>query len=535
MFFFNFEKASSQIVSLKILSNDQVFEIESIAALPIEKQINYIKKIIPVDLLSTPRKGQKHYFNSLGEPKISIEMITNIEGLYGKAVCAKKDESAKIYLAEDAPPSTLLHEYIHYLQMQKEKRWCALDGRVLEKAEKREQALLYHRFEYEVLKIIWDLKEKPHFNFEDRVILIEGLSREAKFLKSLGIETLNDEELLIVENELSEVRASISVLLWLSRSRKDAGSVMQKMEILTLKACVDQSFGLDEFAKLNECIAKRCSFSKITCLPVTKAELAQFKDDILLKTIYAWVKPNIDLNCPVTKLRDELLDKVEDPTPCWKSWYSKRSKQKKLELQKVSVEKMRVEWKAPKLSVDRKIGLYVVTQPEAFVNHAYCYFIFQHVARFDTLPISQFPYAVLGASLKSDKLKEYRKWLTKETVGLTCSKLVKVFTGENPSKLSGYEDSGKYILMMNSLGALTGGLTGYKDALRNDFNHERLHIIYAEDKKIRTKVKAEWDALLSDEKETFKKNHKSYDFRNEEILLREYFSYTRQAEPANLF
>jgi hypothetical protein len=522
------------LLSLKVLTDEQVTEIETIATLPIEKQIGHIKKKVPLELLSTTRKGGKHYFDSIGPAQKSIEQITNIEGLYGKAVCPKADDLEKIYIAEDAPPATLLHEYVHHLQMQKEKRWCSLDGRVLDPDEKREQALLYHRFEFEVLKTIWDLKEKPHYNFEDRIILIEGLSREAKFLKNIGITTLSEDEAQVIENELNEVRASITILLWLNRTREDAGTVMQKMEILTLKACVEQTLGFDELSKINDCVAKRCSFSKIKCLQVSQKELGRFKDDMFLKVIHAWLKPNIDPNCPETKLRDELTDKVEEPTGCWKSWYIRHAKQKKLELDRANPEKMRAQWKAPKLPIDKKIGLYLVSQPESFINHTYCYFIYQRVARFDSLPINQFPYAVLGASMNTETLKDYRKWLDGEQAGVTCSKLVKVFSGEEPSKLKGFEKAGKYVLVMNSLAALTGGMSRFKDALKIDFNHERLHLIFADDKKLKVKIKAEWEALSSDEQEKFKSAHTSYDFRDQDVLLREYFSYSRQENPTKL-
>ena len=48
--------------------------------------------------------------------------INNIEGRYGKVECRKRgEEVTRIYLADDAPPTTLLHFYIHFLQMGKRK------------------------------------------------------------------------------------------------------------------------------------------------------------------------------------------------------------------------------------------------------------------------------------------------------------------------------------------------------------------------------------------------------------------------------
>ena len=85
------------------------------------------------------------------------------------------------------------------------------------------------------------------------------------------------------------------------------------------------------------------------------------------------------------------------------------------------------------------------------------------------------------------------------------------------------------------MAALTGGVAGYKKAMKVDFNHERLHIVYSEDKKLQERIKKEWTKLSEDEKNHFKNEHPSYDFFNEDILLKEYFAYSRQDHPQKLF
>ena len=67
--------------------------------------------------------------------------------------------------------------------------------------------------------------------------------------------------------------------------------------------------------------------------------------------------------------------------------------------------------------------------------------------------------------------------------------------------------------------------------IRTDVNHERLHIVFAEDKTIAGRVRAEWQGLSEAERDDFKKKHGSYDFKDEQVLLKEYFSFTHQDHP----
>ena len=119
----------------KILNNAEKDMVEKLAGLPLPKQAEAIRKRVTLELLKSNSKGGTHFFDFLGEPKKNVEDINNIEGRYGKVECRKRgEEVTRIYLADDAPPTTLLHFYIHFLQMGQENRWCELEGRVLEEA-----------------------------------------------------------------------------------------------------------------------------------------------------------------------------------------------------------------------------------------------------------------------------------------------------------------------------------------------------------------------------------------------------------------
>lgn len=525
-------------LALHTLSDDQKARIEKLGNLSIADQIAEIKKEVPIELIETGRQGGTHYFDALGPATRKLDQITDVEGLYGKAVCAKPDApKPHLLIADDAPPTTLLHEYIHYLQMVDDKRWCELDGRILESSEKKERAILYHRYEFEVLKTLWDLREKFAMNFEDKLILVEGLNRENQVFAQMGVKGLEDGEAKTLEAGLEELHAQIETVSWMSKKREDADSVLQKIEVISLKSCAEQTIAGSDLEKINHCLAKRCEIGKLKCPAMTKTDLsAAGADDMLGRVSVAWLKPREKDDCSIEKFKDEMGERIETPTACWKAWTTEHAKAGKvMKMKSIAVAEKLKELKAPKLAIDNKIAFYEPPNPETFINTAYCYFIFEKVARFESLPIDQFPYAALGASFSLSRRGEFKTWLKDDPVGRSCKSIVKVFSGEEPSDLHDVGGGKKNILIINPVAALTGGMEEYKKALATDLNHERLHIIFSEDRKIQSKIKAEWTSLTDAEKEKFKKEHTSYDFSDENVLLKEYFSYSRQSHPEKLF
>jgi hypothetical protein len=530
---------SLSALNLTTLTKAERAQVLELGQLSIERQIEAISKVVPLELLKSNRKGGTHAFDKLGPAVENVEDVTDVEGLYGKSMCPKNGEPAKILIADDAPPATLIHEYIHFLQMKHEKRWCELDGRILEGDEKRERALLYHKFEFETLKTMWDMRPKLLLTFEDKLILVEGLSREDRVLRAMGVRALDDETAKRLQDELDEVHAQINYLTWLTQTREDAATVMQKMEVITLKSCAEQDGKKpksgDDIKRLNACLEKRCAISKIKCSKLEPKDI-DAKEDLWSKAIYIWFKPDIPADCGITKLKNELTDDIEKSTSCWKKWHVKHFKpEKNLQLDGVPDKTMAKRFDVPVLPIDKQIKYYEVSNPESFIHNAYCYFIFQKVARFDTLPIDQFAYAAQGASMSAAKVGEYRSWLDKSSEGQICSKLVNVFTGTEPSRYENLFGDKSFILIVNPIASLTGGLGELKPTMKVNVNHERLHVIFSEDKSVQEKTRKEWQSLSAEDQEAFKKQHGSYDFGDEMTLLREYFSYTRQDNPKKLF
>jgi hypothetical protein len=521
----------------KNLSDDDVKNILILGAKPLSEQILEIKSKINLELIFSHRKVEQKYFESLGPARRSIDEITDIEGLYGKAVCPQNSEKAKILLADDAPPTTLLHEYIHVLQIQKIPRWCELSGKVLSKEEKQERAFLYHSFEFEVLKILWDLRDKIPMNTEDHLILIEGLDRENKVFLSQGIKALDEATAKQVATEAEDVRVRLDFYTWLTKSRNDASTVLEKLEVISLKSCAEKTEGKTEAEKINRCLKRRLEYSHSPFHQVSESELNKLNTDLISKLIYAWTQPQKSQECPLSRMRDEFINGLEQSTTCWLKWFeSKKRNHLSLSLKPVKIKEVEKRFGIPGLGIDQKILFYESSNPESLINRSYCYFVFQKVVKFDSLPIDQFPFSMMGASLSTSLFADYKVWLKDDEKGKLCSRLVKLFTGQLPEIVSFPKSKKtKYVLIFNPIAALTGGLEQLKDNLGIDINHERLHALYADNAVIRSKIKTEWNSLSNEERETFKKQHSSYDFTKEEVLLKEYFSYTRQTKPQRLF
>src|SRR5262249_47630013 len=124
----------------QILTQEELNAVEGLSSQPLKEQAENIGKSVKIVLLKSHHKGALHNFDFLEESQLSVDDIPDLEGLYGKVACPKEGSgSMTLYLADDAPPTMLLHQFIHYLQINQEKRWCALEGRVLEQPEKGER------------------------------------------------------------------------------------------------------------------------------------------------------------------------------------------------------------------------------------------------------------------------------------------------------------------------------------------------------------------------------------------------------------
>ncbi len=149
------------------------------------------KEGIKVLILTSGRKNPSPLFNwgNVRIDKGQLNQITKLEGAMGKTLCrGEKSESAEgvtVVLAADSPYSTLIHEYLHVLQIRRDGSWCPVSKQLWgkENVSPWEQRMIRDR-EWDVRLTLWDLFETPHMNVEDRLILVDGLLNEAALRKS---------------------------------------------------------------------------------------------------------------------------------------------------------------------------------------------------------------------------------------------------------------------------------------------------------------------------------------------------------------
>lgn len=181
------------------------------------------KEEIKVLILSSGRKNPSPLFN-WGKVRVDqgeLNQITKLEGSMGKTLCrGEKPESSEkttIILAADSPYSTLIHEYLHVLQIRRDGSWCPVSKRLwgAEKISPLEQRMIRDR-EWDVRLVLWNLLDAPHMNVEDRLIVTEGLLNEASLRKTFDPSAI----VFIEKNQLKE---------------KLDNAVKEYMEILKIK------------------------------------------------------------------------------------------------------------------------------------------------------------------------------------------------------------------------------------------------------------------------------------------------------------
>lgn len=184
------------------------------------------------------------------------------------------------------------------------------------------------------------------------------------------------------------------------------------------------------------------------------------------------------------------------------------------------------------MRVDQLFHLYIIHNPNEFIQQIYCYYIFKKIINIKETPPELFPYIIQGSSLSMNEKDQYNHWLINTIDGHTCTQSVMKILGIKPSLLEKtFFDNKKYVLFLNPVSFLEQGAGDlFQKTGAKIFNHERLHLVYAESKN-KIRLKKLWKTKSNVEKENFKKQHSSYNFTNENILMKEFFSYTFENDP----
>ena len=121
-----------------------------------------------------------------------VEQIKNLEN---------KKIKVKILNSNRKSNSTLFHEYLHSIQINKDLSWCEVSKKLWGENSPSEDTLkIVRNHEWDVRLILWKYRNHKSFNIEDRIVIAEGLLNEAKLRKSFDQEA----EVFVIKNKVAD-------------------------------------------------------------------------------------------------------------------------------------------------------------------------------------------------------------------------------------------------------------------------------------------------------------------------------------------
>lgn len=188
-------------------------EVQQLAQMKPEELLRKIEsEKVKVIILASNRKASASLF-SWGKVRTDpgvLNQISKIEGAMGKTLCAGEKPESKdgiaIVLAADSPYSTLLHEYLHVLQIQKDPTWCVTSKQLWTRTKVTQLELRMIRDrEWDVRRILWELIKTPNMNIEDRLLITDGLFSEIEARKFFDSEALKFSD----KNKIKDLRGEL--------------------------------------------------------------------------------------------------------------------------------------------------------------------------------------------------------------------------------------------------------------------------------------------------------------------------------------
>lgn len=148
------------------------------------------KRNICVKVLNSNRVVPKGTFawGQVEKADLPIETASKITGLMGKTFCKGEHEiSAQcpmLIVASDAPFSTLLHEYLHYLQSEQDPSWCPRSKAMWHRSTTSEDWKEIRDKEWDVHRFLWDNKNQMNLALDDRIAIASETLNEAEVRKN---------------------------------------------------------------------------------------------------------------------------------------------------------------------------------------------------------------------------------------------------------------------------------------------------------------------------------------------------------------
>ena len=308
----------------------------------------------------------------------------------------------------------------------------------------------------------------------------------------------------------------IDIDLFRNIGKKD---ILDRFEFLVLKSCSEADKTPDH------CYVRWCQLRGIKNCPLPAS--SKLEDMIL-----AFHGKNFDQNCAYPQVIDMYTNASEilKPHPCqWKKYLS----DKKIDNSK----NLNPNDFAYPLPNEDKVHAVATVNQETFTQNFYCYGIKEKLFKKNEIPLELFSLSIKGISFSKKLYQDYLSWTKKSKEGSECQKELKEFFNTEDIQNFNLSQDKTYGLVINEITLLGDGAgpqggdikTGEKDKYYENFittlNHERLHLFFATQPKLKKLVSAKLQSLPPETLEAFKKEHPSYNFLDSDVLTREFFSY----------
>lgn len=288
--------------------------------------------------------------------------------------------------------------------------------------------------------------------------------------------------------------------------------ILDRFEFLVLKSCVESD-------KSSEyCFKHWCELREIKNCPIPAS--TKIEDMIL-----AFHGKHFDQHCAYPQVIDMYTNSADilKPHPCqWKKYLSSQKNN--------PVEKINSNSFPHPLPNEDLVQTEAIVDQEVFTQNFYCYGLKEKLFKENELPLELFSLSIKGISFSKNSYQSYLSWLDKDKVGKNCKSRLKTFFNiESPASFK-WENEKKQGLVINKITLLGDGvgptIKKYQENLSITLNHERLHLLYANQPKLKKLVAQKIKSTPNEQIEAFKKAHPSYDFSNENIFWKEFFSYS---------
>ncbi|EQC45646.1 retropepsin-like aspartic protease [Bacteriovorax sp. Seq25_V] len=323
---------------------------------------------------------------------------------------------------------------------------------------------------------------------------------------------LSKKELYIAKKPMVFKVSSKKFTVRFEEKNKQPGhlSLNSQAKALIVNACAEAS-------DIESCIKKVCE--------IEKQKICTFKrSGSALDDFTNFYFPLKTADCSLSRVVSELRERPIRYNFCWLKLFEVNHKEAYGD---------DVELSLPK-SFESLKDKVVLRQIENIVHVASDYYcLAKHNRLFNEkdLNAALFPLSIRGMSFSRESLKTYGDWL-KTADGKNCNQELIDTYGVGINKKIDKKFTKNNLIVVNPWTILGDGTDHYDLNYRKTLQHELLHAVFSTDKKKREQAKSEWSALSEKEQESFKKAHPSYNFADEDILLREYFSYKYESSEA---